>query len=55
MSPAEREALARLGEAIRHASHSLAEGFTSLGDAAIRAGEAFATFTAQVKTEGDGE
>lgn len=46
LSQAEREAVARFGEAIRQSSMHLAEAFDSLGAAAIRAGEAFANLTA---------
>ena len=51
MTPVEREALARLGENLRVASHSPAEGFESWAQAVVRAGEALAAYTATVKAE----
>jgi hypothetical protein len=53
VTPAEREALARFGEAIRHSSITLAEGLASFGEAVVRAGEAVANLTATLQARGD--
>ena len=53
MTPVERAALARFGEAIRHSSITLAEGLESMAQAAVRAGEAVANLTATLQARGD--